>query len=134
MFKPKKQTSGKFGVLTEDVEQKIVVIALERFGILFTHVPNGGNRGRTEAARLKGQGVKAGVPDLLIFDPPPAYPDKVGMALEMKRVKGSVTSPDQKAWIEELTARNWIAVICKGSGEALDELQRAGYFKAKGAR
>ena len=33
---------------------------------LLFHIPNGGLRSKTEAARMKRQGVKAGVPDMLL--------------------------------------------------------------------
>ena len=31
---------------------------------LMFHIPNGGKRGKAEAARFKAEGVKAGVPDI----------------------------------------------------------------------
>ncbi len=43
-------------------------------GALWCHVPNEAKRGPKLAAMLKSQGLKAGVPDVLIFTPPPALP------------------------------------------------------------
>ena len=37
------------------------------------HIPNGGSRNRLEAANLKRQGVKAGVPDLCLPVPKDGY-------------------------------------------------------------
>lgn len=34
---------------------------------VFFHVPNGGKRTKAEAGRFKAMGVKAGVPDLVVF-------------------------------------------------------------------
>lgn len=53
----------------EDDLQRAVVqyldVALPADAVAYA-VPNGGKRSRTEAARLKGLGVRAGVPDLAI--------------------------------------------------------------------
>ena len=52
---------------------------------LLFHVPNGGARGKAEAARMKRQGVKAGVPDLML---PVARGGYHGLFLEMKAALG----------------------------------------------
>ena len=69
-------------------EQFQLVRWLRRANVLFCAVPNGGARQRREAAPLKMSGVEAGVPDILIFDPPPLPPNghcsPVGVALELK--------------------------------------------------
>src|SRR5215467_2588651 len=36
-------------------------------GLFFLHIPNGGLRLRSEAARLKGLGTRAGAPDLILI-------------------------------------------------------------------
>lgn len=51
---------------------------------LLHHIPNGGSRNQLEAANLKRQGVKAGVPDLCL---PVARNGKHGLYVEMKRQK-----------------------------------------------
>ena len=48
---------------------------------LLYHVPNGGSRNEIEAANLKRQGVKAGVPDLAL---PVARKGYHGLYIEMK--------------------------------------------------
>lgn len=48
---------------------------------LLHHIPNGGSRNQLEAANLKRQGVKAGVPDLCL---PVARNGKHGLYVEMK--------------------------------------------------
>ena len=113
-------------VPTEHQEQVELVRWLRVHGVLHCHVPNGGRRGRREAIRLKAAGVEAGVPDLLLFDPPPIG-GSCGVALELKRRKGGRTSPKQERWLRELEARGWVALVCHGAEEAIQELERLGY-------
>lgn len=40
--------------------------------LLWCHVPNGGARHKGAAGKLKAEGVKKGVQDILIFTPPPS--------------------------------------------------------------
>lgn len=78
---------------------------------LLYHVPNGGSRKKSEAGRFKAEGVKAGVPDLCL---PVARGGYHGLYIELKRLKHSKTSEDQKAWIEKLNEQGYCAVVCKG--------------------
>lgn len=79
-------------------------------GRLFA-IPNGGHRHPAEAARLKLEGVRAGVPDL--FLPVPAG-GKHGLFIEMKREKGGRLSPEQKDWLAHLNEQGYRAEVCKG--------------------
>lgn len=110
----------------EDHEQSVVVDWLEQRGVLFTHVPNGGNRNVITGARLKRLGLKRGVPDILIFDPPP-NDAAIGVAIEMKRRKGGATSKEQREWLEKLDARGWAAFVCLGADQAIEQLTKLGY-------
>lgn len=83
------------------------------------HCPNGGSRNPVEAARLKAQGVKAGVPDLFLPVPRVGYH---GLYIEMKRQKGGRVSDDQKDWIAFLTAQGYRTAVCKGAEEAIREI------------
>jgi len=114
---------------TEDQEQKVVAQWLDLHKIKYAAIPNGGLRNKIVAAKLVGQGVKRGVPDLLIFDPPPASPKRTGLAIEMKRTKGGTVSDDQKEWLVALEERNWITQVCKGATEAIRLLETLGYGK-----
>ena len=95
------------------------------------HVPNGGSRHRGEAARLTSQGVKAGVPDLLIFRRSPTHPEARGIAIEMKRRRGSAKSgktiDGQRAWALALEAEGWITTTAKGWDEARAFLETMGF-------
>ena len=69
----------------------------EYVGMLFA-VPNGGRRDAREGARLKKQGVTAGVSDLILLVPRPQV-----LLLEVK-VKGGKLSDAQKTWLAKATA------------------------------
>lgn len=82
---------------------------------LLHHIPNGGSRNKIEAARLKAQGVKAGVPDL--FLPVPMH-DTPGLYIEMKFGKNT-TSKQQEWWIEQLQKHGYAVHVCWGADEAI---------------
>lgn len=77
---------------------------------LLFHVPNGGSRNRIEAANLKKQGVKAGVPDLFL---PVARGGHFGLFIEMKFGKNRTTA-QQKEWIKELRDQGYRCEVCYG--------------------
>jgi len=82
-------------------------------------IPNGGNRNKIEAARLKKQGVKAGVLD--IFLPVVRVPYH-GLFVEMKRRKQdgpSKVSPKQLDFQKEMELQGYKCVICYGAEEAI---------------
>ena len=73
-------------------------------------VPNGGGRSRIESAIMKGEGVTAGVADLILLE---AHGGFGSLCIEMKtRDKASKQRPSQKAWQEAAEkAGNKYAVI-----------------------
>jgi hypothetical protein len=79
-------------------------------------VPNGGARNIVVAKKLKAEGVKAGVPDIIL---PVARKRFHGLAIEMKRMAGGRVSDDQLFWLDALTEQSWLAVVCKGWEEAV---------------
>ena len=82
------------------------------------HVPNGGRRGAIEAAILNGQGVKAGVPDLVSLYPSGRYN---GILLEMKAEKphASAVSDSQRWWIENAARLGYFTRACRGYDDAV---------------
>lgn len=66
--------------------------------VIWYHCPNGGLRSKRGAAKLKAQGVRAGVPDLcfVLADGHAAY-------MELKAPTGRL-SPEQKAFREQCAA------------------------------
>lgn len=113
--------------LSEQSEQSSLVRHLSRCGICYAAVPNGGKRDKRTAGALASSGVQKGIPDLLIFDSPPNAPEKVGVAIEMKRVVGGRTSASQHRWLRSLQARGWVAFVAKGSADALRRLRELGF-------
>ena len=116
---------------SEDWEQRMLAEYLDvlfRDGsVKWAHVPNGGARDKVTAAKLKGHGVKRGVPDVLIFGPPPLYPSSPGAAIELKRREGGTTSPEQREWLEHLENHGWCCAVCKGWEEAREFLAGLGW-------
>ena len=80
---------------------------------------------KIEAARLRAQGVKSGVPDLCL---PVARGGNHGLYIELKRQRGGRISEEQVRWIDGLLEQGYAAAICKGWQEAasviIDYLQR----------
>ena len=87
---------------------------------LMFHVPNGGSRNPAEAARLKAQGVKPGVPDLFL---PIARNGYHGLFIELKRKTGGRTSPEQERMVRKLNQQGYKAVVCKGWNAAADIIE-----------
>lgn len=81
---------------------------------LLFHIPNGGKRNATEAARFKAMGVKAGVPDLCLPCPRGGY---AGLYIEMKYGKNTTTEK-QKAWIKNLKQQGYLVKVCWNGEEA----------------
>lgn len=80
--------------------------------VLLLHaIPNGGLRSKSEAARMKAAGVKAGVPDLFL---PVARNGCHGLYIELKRQKGGRVSPDQVAWMEALQKQGYCCALARG--------------------
>lgn len=109
----------------EDKHQVWLANWLDAIGVLWCHVPNGGKRAKVTAANLKRQGVKAGVPDVLIFTPPPIG-GYVGAALELKAGKGR-TSKAQRVWLYDLEVHGWATAVAHGWVAAQAWLESLGY-------
>lgn len=109
----------------EDAEQKAVFDWAAYFPELrWMHaIPNGGNRNKREAARLKGQGVKPGVSD--IFLPLPVDPFH-GLYIEMKRRKvngPSRITKDQGDFLFDMVTLNYRCIVCYGADEAIQAIR-----------
>lgn len=87
---------------------------------LIHHIPNGGKRNKSEAIRLKREGVKAGVPDL--FLPVPQIIDGEvwyhGLYIEMK-FGVNKTTVNQRYWIKRLEEQGYHCAVCNGADEAV---------------
>lgn len=103
-------------VPTEFSEQIKLCVALDKLGLLYYAVPNGGKRSYLEAINFKRGGVKAGVPDICVAEARSPYH---GLYIELKRLKGGRVSEEQQHWIDALQARGYRAEVCKGAAEAM---------------
>lgn len=104
-----------------EASEQIAVIeycALRRIDVFA--VPNGGKRNALEAHNLKRQGVKAGVPDLMI---PIAKGGYHGLFIEMKVGRNKPTDK-QKEWLERLSRNGYKAVVCYGADAAIDTIDK----------
>jgi hypothetical protein len=81
-------------------------------------VPNGGKRDKRTAAKLKAEGVRAGVPDLCL---PVARGVYHGLFIEMK-VGRNKAEPEQLWWIEQLTRQGYYCQICYDWSKAMEIL------------
>ena len=84
-------------------------------------IPNGGLRNRLVAAKMKREGVRAGIPDLFL---PCASRGAHGLFIEMKREKGGRTSAAQKEWIARLRDAGYAVEVCRGFDEARKAIER----------
>ena len=72
-------------------------------------VPNGGARNGREGAIMKGEGVTAGVSDLLLLA---ARRDYHGLCIEMKTKDGR-QAPSQKTWQNAVIREGYLYMICR---------------------
>ena len=89
---------------------------------LMYHVPNGGHRHKLVAIKLKEQGVKAGVPDLVL---PMARGGYFGLYIEFKATppNDAPVSTTQHAWIRSLNEQGYLAIICRGHFDAIEQIR-----------
>jgi len=87
---------------------------------LLYHCPNGGSRNKIEAADLKRQGVKPGVPDLFL---PVPRNNKAGLFIEMKVGRNKCTD-NQKKWIRALMEQGYEVKVCYSAEEAIQVIKR----------
>lgn len=86
---------------------------------LLHHVPNGGKRDARTAVNLKKEGVKAGVPDIVL---PVARGGFHGLYIELK-VGRNKTSLKQDEWIEALKEEGYFVQVCYGWNAAREVIE-----------
>lgn len=84
------------------------------------HIPNGGQRSKATAGRLKAAGVKSGVPDLCLPVPRGGYH---GLYIELKVGKNKPTQ-NQREWLEALKGYGFYTAVCYGFSEAVATLEK----------
>lgn len=127
-----RRKARKFGVdgtPLEETDQRVLAEYLDALNLDWFHVPNGGARCAAEGGKLKAQGVKKGVPDVFICNPPPNAPEYIGTIIELKRKNGGVVSLEQKRWLMILKAQGWLTKVCHGADEAIAFVEQLGYVR-----
>lgn len=84
------------------------------------HVPNGGKRDKATATALKRQGVKAGVPDIVL---PAVRAGYHGLYIELKTGKNTTTD-NQKRWLKYLRQQGYYTAVCYSWHLAAELIER----------
>jgi len=89
---------------------------------LIYHVPNGGHRVKAVAAKLKAQGVKAGIPDLVLSMARGGY---FGLYIEFKATppNDSAVSASQQERLRKLNEQGYLAIVCRGRFDAMEQIR-----------
>lgn len=111
----------------QDQIQLVKWLSLRPGNLDFFHVPNGGKRNPREAHKLKLMGVKRGVPDLFILNPPPKIASRVGTVIELKRLSGGRLSNEQARWLKILEMKGWHCLVPEGLHDAIRQIESLGY-------
>lgn len=111
-------------VRAEEALQRAVVQLLALYegrGLLaFAHCPNGERRDPVTGARLKAMGVRAGVPDMLVWAKGGAH-----FGIELKTAGGHL-SPTQSLWHRLLHLLGHRVHVCRSVDEVEAVLRREG--------
>lgn len=83
-------------------------------------IPNGGKRDKATAARMKREGIKAGIPDVFL---PTARMGYHGFYIELKVGKNK-TSIEQDVWLTALKAEGYAVDVSYGWQEAAHKIVR----------
>lgn len=93
--------------------------AVPELALLFA-IPNGGHRHKATAAKMKAEGVKAGVLDVFL---PVARNGRHGLFVEMKHGYNK-PSNEQLWWLEQLEAQGYKTAVCYSFEAAQGEIMR----------
>ncbi len=115
-----KKSSAKRKIAPEsEANQQEIVIKYLRLAYphaLYCASAGGMRTSYLQAIKMKRTGYVKGFPDLFIYEP---RGDFHGLAIEMKKVKGSKIEPEQIEWQYKLRNRGYCSYICKGSEDAI---------------
>lgn len=116
-------------IIPKEEEEQVAFVQWCRLNNIIVHHSGNELGGSTAAIKARGikmkkMGTSKGFPDLLIFIPVrgiTGHVDSYQMCvIEMKRIKNSTTSPEQKEWLKILELAGIPCAICKGAEKAID--------------
>ena len=97
--------------------------------LFWFHTPNGGFRNKKTAGKMKAQGVKKGIPDIIIEEIPPKFPEYKGVRIELKRRKGrpSDVKKEQREILDRYKLRGYLVFVCFGIDDVIATLRKCGF-------
>lgn len=113
-----------------DEEHRIQCACVRWFAYQYPHltgrlfaVPNGGGRSKVDAARLKAEGVVAGVSDLILLKPNRRHH---ALCIEMKKPGSASRQSDrQKAWEVNVTQDDeYRYIVCRSLDDFMREVNQ----------
>ena len=99
--------------------QTVLAKYLDLNNYTFFAIPNGGWRNKAVAAKLKAEGVKAGVADLLILLPNQTFH---GLFVEVK-IAGNYQQPNQKVFEQKARDCGYEYIIVRSLDELIEKLK-----------
>lgn len=111
---------------SEHDEQCALVEWLELNRYKFTAIPNGGHRSIGQAKKLKAEGVRGGLPDMLVIrNGRMLFLEMKRESLRPKRGGSGGVSADQRGWIDAINrCADACAVVCYSFDEARDSVEK----------
>jgi hypothetical protein len=103
--------------------QTVLAMYLDLHNYTFFAIPNGGWRNKAVAGKLKAEGVKAGVADMLILLPNQTFH---GLFIEVKIV-GNYQQPNQKEFEAKARDCGYEYLIVRSLDELIEKLK---YYEA----
>ncbi|WP_273861947.1 VRR-NUC domain-containing protein [Pseudomonas sp. LA5] len=123
---PRETRTRKKPVDWEGIEQtalfKWIDLQYPQESKLIYHVPNGGHRHKVTAGKLKGQGVRAGMPDINVDIARGGY---FGLRIEFKSTPphDAPVSPKQRDALQLLAEQGYLAIVCRGTHDAQEQIR-----------
>lgn len=87
-------------------------------------VPNGGHRMKATAGKMRAEGLRGDVPDLCL---PVVRGPFAGLYIEMKRQKGELANPQQRAYHDRLRDQGYFVFVARGAVQGISAI--VGYLQ-----
>lgn len=102
----------------EDQEQEAFIYYLDTQGFKYFAVPNANKRTFWQQRKVKKEGLKSGVPDIVILAKSASGKFNV-LFMEIKRQEGGQVSEKQQEWINWLDKNEYAVCVAKGCEHAI---------------